>query len=53
MLVLTRRPNEKVWIEGVDGGMWVEVIEVRGREVRLGFEGGGKVLRAELVGTSE
>lgn len=48
MLLLTRKPEERVLI---DGGIEVEVLEVRGQRVLLGFtapEGVG-ILRAELV----
>jgi carbon storage regulator len=35
MLVVSRRKNERVYIEGVG---WVMVLEIRGDKVRLGFE---------------
>jgi carbon storage regulator len=48
MLVLSRKPGEKVVI---DGGIKVTVVEVKGNRVRLAFEAPDQVriLRAELA----
>lgn len=48
MLVLSRRPNESVV---VDGGIRITVVSVRGNQVRLGFEAPGNVgiFREELL----
>ena len=48
MLVLTRRPGEKVVI---GDGITVTVVEVRGNRVRVGIEAPGQVriLRGELA----
>jgi carbon storage regulator len=47
MLVLTRKPGEKVVI---DGGLTVTVVSVLGNQVRLGFDAPAQVRirRAEL-----
>ena len=49
MLVLTRKPGEKVVI---DGGLTVTVVSVLGNQVRLAFDAPDQVriLRAELLG---
>jgi len=48
MLVLTRKPGEKVVIEG---GITVTVVEVKGNKVRIGIDAPDEVriLRAELA----
>ncbi len=49
MLVLTRKPGEKVVI---DGGITVTVVNVTGNNVRLGIDAPDQVriLRSELLG---
>jgi len=48
MLVLTRKPNESIVI---DGNIIVTVLEVRGDKIRLGIEAPRdvRVMRSELV----
>jgi carbon storage regulator len=48
MLVLSRRPNESIVIEG---GIRVTVVSIRGNQVRLGFEAPGdvRIFREELL----
>jgi carbon storage regulator CsrA len=50
MLVLSRRPNEKIIFPGL--GITVQVAEIKGGRVRLGIEAPPevKVLREELSG---
>jgi carbon storage regulator CsrA len=50
MLVLSRRPNEKIVFPGL--GITVQVAEIKGSQVRLGIEAPPevKVLREELAG---
>jgi carbon storage regulator len=47
MLVLSRKPGEKLYI---DGNIVVSVLEVKGNRVRIGIEApdGVRVLRGEL-----
>jgi carbon storage regulator len=50
MLVLSRKPGEKLYI----GGITVQVVAVQGKRVRLGIDAPEQViiLRAELARTS-
>ena len=50
MLVLSRRPDEKIFFPGIN--ITVQVVEVRGGRVRLGIEAPPEVtiLREELRG---
>ena len=49
MLVLSRKPQQEVWIQG---GIRVVVLGVQGDRVSLGFDvpKGTQVMRAELIG---
>lgn len=38
MLVLSRKLNEEVVINGADGPIHIVVVDIRGDKVRLGFE---------------
>jgi carbon storage regulator CsrA len=53
VLVLTRRPNEKIVLPGL--GVTLQVLAVKGRIVRLGFEAPSdvKVVRKELLAESQ
>jgi carbon storage regulator len=48
MLVLSRKPGEKIVIEG---GITVTVVEVKGNKVRIGIEAPDdvRILRSELA----
>ena len=48
MLVLSRRVNEKIVI---DGGIWITIVDVRGDRVRIGIEAPPEVIimREELT----
>jgi len=50
MLVLTRKAGETITI---DGGITVQIVQIRGRQVRVGIEApkNKKVQRGELVNT--
>jgi carbon storage regulator len=52
MLVLTRKPGEKVVL---DGNITVTLVEVKGNQVRLAFEAPDsvRILRGELVVNAE
>lgn len=47
MLVLTRRVNEAVIIETEKGPMKVVVMQIKGKQVRLGFKGDCTIDREE------
>lgn len=49
MLVLTRRVNEAVIIETEKGPMKVVVMQIKGKQVRLGFKGDCVIDREESV----
>ena len=48
MLVLARKPNESIVI---DGGIKITVVEIRGNQIRLGIEAPKEVgiMREELI----
>ena len=50
MLVLDRKVNEGFWIEGSEGSIFVKVLSIEKRRVKLGIEAprGVEILREEL-----
>lgn len=51
MLVLTRRRQERVYITGPGGEILIYVVDIKGKQVRLGFEAPAKftIHRKEVV----
>lgn len=51
MLVLTRKPGERIFMHNDFGTIVVEVLEVRGEHVRLGITAPDavKIMREEVV----
>jgi carbon storage regulator CsrA len=52
MLILVRKAQQGIWIEGEKGDIWVRVLSVERDRVKLGIEAPGdvKVMRPELLG---
>jgi carbon storage regulator CsrA len=55
MLVLSRKQGEKITVGDEDCPIVIEVIEIRGKHVRLGFKARRDVpiYRSEILGTEE
>lgn len=49
MLVLTRRPNERIRFRVGESVVWLTVKRVEGKQVKLAFEGDVEILREEII----